>query len=230
MRIFRALFILLFTSLASAQETPAPVSNYPNPFKAVDSLYREDQFYFSVTYNRMQNTPSGYTQNGLSTGFHAGFIRDMPFNKKRTAAIGLGLGLSWNKYHHDLFVNPDAYSILDEVNYSRNKMEQVFVEVPLELRWRNSTPESTKFWRIYAGFKVKYLIYDKSKFIGDQDVVVTNNKDFDKLQYGPTLSVGYNTWNFHAYYGLNSIFKSGEVNGEKLQMKTLNLGLMFYIL
>jgi hypothetical protein len=36
------------------------------------------------------------------------------------------------------------------------------IRVPLEFRWRSSTFESYKFWRIYGGVKFSYLLYDKS--------------------------------------------------------------------
>ena len=61
-------------------------------------------------------------------------------------------------------------------------------------------------------------------------IKVTSNPDFNKIQYGTYLSVGYNTWNFNIYYGLNSIFQSGEINSNPIVMKTVNFGLMFYIL
>lgn len=203
-------------------------------YSKIDSLYREDQFYFAVTYNLFQQKPQGLAQNGFSTGLSLGFLRDMPLNKKRTFALALGFGFSYNKYHQNLFVSEaggtTSYEILQNVSYDRNKLEQVFVDVPLEVRWRNSTPESHKFWRVYTGFKMRYLIFDKTTFDGATKITVFNNSDFNKIQYGPYITFGYNTWNFHAYYGLNSIFKSAVANGEKVEIKTLNLGLMFYIL
>lgn len=45
------------------------------------------------------------------------------------------------------------------------------------------------------------------------------------------LSVGYNTWNFYAYYGLNSFFKENTLlEGEQIELQSFQLGLMFYIL
>ena len=229
-------FCFLFVVLNSfAQEAPPVTQRDTTFYTKVDSLYREDQFYFGVTYNLLQQKPVGFTQNGLSTGFHLGFLRDMPINKKRTFAIATGLGISYNKYHQDLVVsivdgNPN-YGLVQDATYSRNKLEQVFIDLPLEIRWRNSTPESHKFWRVYAGFKVRYLIFDKTKYIAaTEEITILNNKDFNQFQYGPFLSFGFNTWNFHAYYGLNPLFKSARVDGELIEMKTLNLGLQFYIL
>ena len=45
-----------------------------------DLNYREDQFYISVTYNFLNNKPNGVSQQGFSSGFHGGFLRDIPIN------------------------------------------------------------------------------------------------------------------------------------------------------
>ena len=75
------------------------------------------------------------------------------------------------------------------------------------------------------------MLYDKSVFnstIGK--VTINGNKDFDKFQYGAYISSGYNTVNLYAYYGLNSLFKTAKINGEPVKMKSLNFGIIFYIL
>jgi len=201
--------------------------------------YREDQFYASITYNILNNKPSEIAQSGFSSGFHLGFIRDMPINEKRNFAIGLGIGLSTNSYNQKNVlieeVNKEvSFRIIDESEYnvSKNKFTTYFVEVPLELRWRTSTPSDYNFWRIYPGFKVGYLLYNSTKFksvAGNEKL--SNIDEFNKIQYGLTLSAGYGTWNFHVYYGLNSIFDdTATLNGEVIDMKSLKIGLMFYIL
>ena len=82
------IFLLLITSSCFSQEEKVVDST------KIDTRYREDQFYVSVTYNLLNNKPSGMSQSGFSSGFHLGFIRDMPINDKRNLAIGIGLGLS----------------------------------------------------------------------------------------------------------------------------------------
>jgi len=43
--------------------------------------------------------------------------------------------------------------------------------------------------------------------------------------------VGWNTWNFYAYYGLNPLLKSSaQIDNKAIDMNTTNFGLMFYIL
>lgn len=202
----------------------------------IDSLYREDQFYFGFTYNTLTNKPEGLSQSKLSTGFSLGFLRDMPINKKRTCAIASGIGFSYNNYNQNLAIyktdQASTYSVIDpETTFSKSKFSQLLVEVPLEFRWRTSTYESHKFWRIYGGFKLSYLIYDRSIFEDAQGkIIVTNNGDFNKLLYGAYISAGYNTINVYAYYGLNSLFKSAKIEQQPIAMKSLNIGIIFYIL
>lgn len=223
-------FLLLIACAGFAQETEAP------NFTAVDSLYREDQFYFSFTYNILLNKPAGISQNKFSAGFAGGFLRDMPINESRTFAIAAGLGYTLNNYNEDLKiseVNGDAvYTLVEpDSGYDKNKLSLHFVDLPIEIRWRTSTPESHKFWRIYTGFKLSYLFYSRSKFVGNQEkIVLTKNDDLNKVRYGVYLAAGYNTWNFNIYYGLNPVFKSAKLEGRKIDMQTLNIGLMFYIL
>ncbi|PWA10295.1 porin family protein [Flavobacterium laiguense] len=203
----------------------------------IDSLYREDQFYSGVIYNSLLNQPADFSQNKISFGFSLGFLRDMPVNKSRTVAIAPGIGFAYNNYIQNLSItgtnqNPIYAIIPSKVNYDRNKFEQLLVEMPIEFRWRTSTPEIYKFWRIYGGFKLSYLLMDKSVYEDDQTKVkIKNNKDFNDLLYGAYISTGYNTINLYAYYGLNSLFKStAKINNETIELQTLSIGLQFYIL
>jgi hypothetical protein len=61
-------------------------------------------------------------------------------------------------------------------------------------------------------------------------VIVSNNKDFNKFQYGAYITSGYNSINVYAYYGLNSLFQSAKTTTESIDMNSLNIGIMFYIL
>lgn len=198
--------------------------------------YREDQFYMGITYNILLDLPNGVSQNNLSYGLQGGFIRDIPLNPECTFAIGIGLGYGVNSYYSNLRAieeNGDfRYEYLDDADYRRNKVETHLIEVPLEFRWRTSTRESYKFWRIYGGFKFGYIVGSRSKFVSDSYVDSFYNTDTENLRYGLMLNVGYNTFNFHVYYGLNPLFEDGVSgpDGQAFDMFPLRLGLMFYIL
>lgn len=222
------MFLFLSLTKLYSQEVPN--------FTEVDSLYREDQFYIGVTYNILTNRPVGVSQNSFSSGVHFGVLRDFPINKKRTVAIAPGIGFSINNYKQNLIAqennNVISYSIPNEVTtLDRNNLALYFVDVPIEIRWRNSTPESHIFWRWYTGIKLSYLVLNQSKAVTqNQTFRINNNPDFNKFQYGMYVAAGRNTWNFYGYYGFQDIYKNGSLNGESIQMNTFNIGLMFYIL
>ncbi len=151
-------------------------------------------------------------------------------------AIAAGLGYALNNYNQNILITQtngtSAYNTIDAgINYDKNKLTLHFIELPIELRWRNSTPESHIFWRIYSGFKVSYLLYDRSIYEeGSETILVTQNKDLNPFQYGAYIAMGRNTWNLYAYYGLNTIFNKAQLGSQSIEMNTINFGLMFYIL
>ncbi|GAA3601472.1 porin family protein [Flavivirga amylovorans] len=206
--------------------------------KEVDSLYKEDQFYAGVTYNLLGNMRTDVSQSGFSLGFHLGFIKDMPINKDRNVAIGIGLGYSANSFNHNILINRDntgaiTYSILRDGNtFIKNKFSSHLIELPIEFRWRTSTATEYNFWRIYTGFKLGYVFAHTTKYRGDLGRIrYTNIEDFNNFQYGLTLSAGYNTWNIFLYYALNPIFSNNaNLDERKIDMNAIKIGLMFYIL
>lgn len=202
-----------------------------------DSLYREDQFYVGVTYNLPLNLPSGANIRGLSGGFQFGFLRDMPINKQRNIAIAIGAGLAIDQFGQTLFIGETAdektiFRVLENVDFTRNRFNMAIVEAPVEFRWRSSTPSSYKFWRVYAGFRVGYAYWYKATFKQEgNNVSQTKIPEFDPLRLSATLSLGYNSFNFFASYSINPFFKDAvTVDGEKVDFRTLKVGLMFYIL
>lgn len=205
-----------------------------------DSLYREDQFYLGFSYNILTDFPSEINSSGFSGGFELGFIRDFPLNERRNWAFGVGAGWSFSNFGSNLFIgeNPDGTSTefmaLDDglIDYEKNRLSMQTVDVPLQLRWRTSTVESYKFWRIYAGVKLGYAYYIRSNFEQSGNTVrKTDIPEFDRLRAGATFSFGYNTFNFHFYYSLNPFFKkSALLDGERIEMRTFQVGLTFYLL
>lgn len=205
----------------------------------VDSLYREDQIYVGFTYNLLTGSPEGITGRQFSGGFHTGFIRDFPINARRNVALGVGLGWSINTYGQNLFIGeePSGESIFrnldgDEVDFDKNRFATHSIDLPVQFRWRTSTPESYKFWRVYGGIRPSYIYYFRSNFVQPNNTVLqTDVPELERLRLGATFTFGYNTFNFHFYYSLNSFFnKDAVIEGESVDLKTIQVGLMFYIL
>ncbi|MBT8300162.1 MAG: PorT family protein [Maribacter sp.] len=209
-----------------------------------DLKYLEDQFYLGLTYNFLLDKPTNFNQRNLSYGLQGGLIRDIPLNSARTFAIGLGLGYAINSYYSNMLAAKTsdgiAYELIsgnsilvdgEEIRVKRNKIETQLVELPIEFRWRNSTPQEYKFWRVYSGIKLGYAFSSRSKLVTDVDKTSFTNPDIRKFQYGLTFNFGYNTFNVHIYYSLNGLFEDGiRVESEEIKLKPLQVGLIFYIL
>src|SRR5690554_4774241 len=205
---------------------------------SADSLYREDQIYVGVTYNLLLDMPSGASARGLSGGLQLGFVRDMPINKRRNVSVAIRGGLAYDYFGQNLFIgeNPDGTSLFkvleSDVDYDRNRFGMATIEAPIEFRWRTSTATEYRFWRVYTGIRVGYAFYHKSSFKAGNDVQTQSKiPEFDPLRLSATLSFGYNTFNFFASYSINPFFKEAFTEeGEKVDFRTLKVGLMFYIL
>lgn len=214
----------------NAQES-MDISNGSNDsIQNVDLKYREDQFYFGLTHTLMQDKPGGYTPNSISLGVNGGFLRDFPVNAKRTMAIAPGVGYSYVNLRGNLGLTPEhEHIILD--SYKKSSVSLHAIDFPLELRWRNSTPYSHKFWRVHLGFKASYVFNNRSKTnSGEYTTTMRGDEDINKWLYGLYMSAGFNTWNFYMYYGLNNVYKENVIKEDSNKFRLLNVGVMFYIL
>lgn len=207
--------------------------------KVVDPKYREDQFYVGVTYNLITRVPSSVNLKGLSGGVNLGFIRDMPLNERRNVALGLGLGLSFDRYGQTLFIGETQneetiFGALNEaIAYDVNRFSTATLEVPIEFRWRTSTESVYKFWRVYTGARLGYVYWYQSFFSQpNNEVSQTDIPEFQQVQLAATLSVGYSTFNFYANYSITPFFKDGKLQDtqEEVFFTPLKIGIIFYIL
>ena len=175
-------------------------------------------------------------QRNLSYNLQLGFIKDIPLNRSRNFGLGLGVGYATNSYYSNIGATQldgdIIYEVLDSEGLKRSKFETHAIEIPLEIRWRTSTPSDYKFWRIYAGAKVGYIFSGRSRLVTNEQTIGFSNDDIQKFQYGLIFNFGYNTWNIHAYYALNPLLEDGTMldNGTSIDFKALRIGVIFYIL
>ena len=209
--------ILLIASLALAQ-SPA------------DSFYREDQIYVSIGYPLLIDTPEGLTQNKLSHTFSLGFVRDMPINSARNLAFGLGLGLNYNVVYTNLQFTDDIKSTTFVSGDVINQWNSVDAEIPIEFRWRSSTPTNYQFWRIYAGVVGYYSLSAKQRTRAALTESISS-LSVQNFRLALRLNVGNNTWNLTYTHPIDSFFDFDKSTQNKSlsQLKTAKLGLVFYI-
>ncbi len=204
-----------------------------------DSLYREDQFYISVSYNIFSSIPNGVKPEGISAGVNFGFLRDFPLNKRRNLGVAIGLGFSYDQYGQNLLISENEngeniYTILESaIDFKYNRLSLAVIEAPIQFRWRNSTPSEYKFWRTYLDFRVGYTLWHKSSFKNNSVKIVNSNiNEFEKLRLSTALSVGYSKFNLYVQYNINPFFNKDAVteDGQQVNFNGIKLGLIFYIL
>ena len=221
--------IIIFLLLASSLH-----AQINDPFKT--TKYLEDQLYIGLSYITILNSPEGVSQNGFSNGLALGFIKDLPLNEKGNLAVGIGLGYGRNTYFQNIKISmPDlvtVFEILEDGEFKNNKFSSHNIEFPIEFRWRTSTLEKYKFWRIYTGAKISYSFYNNAKLKQDTNTLkISGISEIRNLQYGLTMAVGYGTWNFNFYYGLSDLFSDAYLTeATPIKINDFRIGLIFYIL
>lgn len=233
LRKLMCILTLFVSSFILAQDLSLDELERRDSIRVYDLKYREDQFYAAITHSMLQEKPAGFSPRTFSQGLHLGFLRDFPVNKKRTLAVAPGVGYSYFILHNNLVAlndRPGEFAILG--SYKRNAQHLHYFDIPIELRWRTSTPESHKFWRVYLGFKASYLISNKLKTSSEDygTYTLNDNSVFNKWTYSMYLSAGFNTWNVYLSYGLNSIYKQNLFENDTNKLRYFNAGLIFYIL
>lgn len=219
------IFFFLISSILCAQSNDT--INSPS--------YLEDQIYIGLSIITLANTPSDVTQNGFSNSVELGFIKDIPTNQKGDFAIGIGLGYGRSTYFQNIKIekidNITRFQIA-ESGFKNNKFSIHTIDIPLEIRWRTSTIDKYKFWRIYTGGKISYVFASNAKLRSQVGTIkVKNIEEINKFQYGLKLAVGYGTWNFNFYYGLSNLFSNARLNETvPINVKDFRIGLIFYIL
>ena len=224
--LIRKKFFLLFSLLFFIQ------SSFSQSDKIKES-YREDQFYFGSSYFIQTESLEDFKQNGFSGNFQFGFIRDFPINKTSTKAVGIGLGFERNFFTSNIQPseiddNIDYRVVVSRFLESKNKISFSSIVLPIEYRWRKSSIDEYKFWRIYTGLKLKknFPLFSDPSY--GSEIKIDGIEDWTTSLY---INAGYNTWNISLEYDLNPILKNKKTtDGNNLNISFFRLGLVFYLL
>ena len=164
------------------------------------------------------NTPAGMKTRTINQGINVFGTYNMPFGKSNFSfAIGFGISihnLYWNYRYQGDSLNFQFIKIADKYAYKRSKLTMPYLEIPAEFRFK----AKNKF-AVGIGFKVGYMVYGHSKYVGDDYIWGTSNKlntsvkgikNIEKFAYGPTLRIGYKWFHVTGYYSLSNIFTKGK--------------------
>ena len=194
--------------------------------------FREDQIYLSIAYPYFSDAPNTLIQNKLSYAFSFGFVRDMPINKQRSLAVGIGLGYDQATiYNNNLFTyaGNNISATVIEGGYQQNYLRMQSLAVPLELRWRNATETKHAFWRIHTGVSVHFPMQFKSYNKTSTGLINTTKLASKGTILRWNVHFGFNTWNISIAHDMQPWATFGALN-RGFDMNFTKIGLIFYIL
>jgi hypothetical protein len=160
-------------------------------------------------------------------------MKDLILNKKGSISMALGFGYNYDLLNHGLTITEDNNEVTFQVDNSGaiNTLTIHNLEFPFEFRWRDSDAQTYKFWRVYMGVKASYNVSNNFKFTDQSNSFSYKNVSrFNSWQYGLTLSVGYDVFTAHMYYGLTPMLKDTMLGTTDIASKTMRIGLIFYLL
>ena len=201
--------------------------------------YLEDQVFFNVSYINIRHLYPGISQQGFSHAISFGFIRDIPVNLRRNLGFGLGFGYERDVYYQNLRISKEeqtgaiTYQVLAPDDYINNAFVVKKLVFPIEFRYRNSTAERFRFFRIYTGMMLGYTVGAESHY--ETEKVALHYIKLSDIpngwQYGLYLYAGYGELNGFVYYGLNDLFSPQvEIGGSHVPMYDLKFGVMLSFL
>ena len=224
-------FINLYLGLLATLFTSSFIQSQNIPKDEEFKFYREDQIYFGTSLMLIKSNQEDLKARGLPRHFQFGIIRDMPLIKSGKLSTGLGLGISFERFTTNLIRSATGLYLLDLNNNIYNPLSisvQSF-EIPISIRWRNSSDRDFAFWRVYGGIKVNWNYRIKVK---QNSNFLTIGEELKKFGTNAYLSFGYNTWNFYLSSPIVSTFDflNSNQNNSLIKIVPLKVGLIFFIL
>ena len=199
--------------------------NLINPYEPDEKI---DAILFDVHTSFLIKQGNNLNQEiSVSRGFTFGVLKDIRLIKHQISfAPGLLLTIENFKNNAD-FTNlkkSGTYGIIpDSVNYKTNKQRIIYLEIPLELRYRTKPNLTNRSFKIFPGFKFGYQLAAKQIIKTDISKSGKNIDDLTKFRYGPTMKIGYGNLLFSGFYCLTDLIENKESG-------VAGIGISFFIL
>jgi hypothetical protein len=150
--------------------------------------------------------------------------------------LGTGIGLSW--YHYNLrgsySLQPNVnytFAIADSLNYSKNRLNACYVNVPLFLEFNTNNSDADKSFHFAAGAQFGYNVFKnklKQKYEFDGETYKRKIKDdfnVNPFKIDLITRIGYGDFTIFGTYSLTTLFEKGK--GPSLYPFTAGISLDF---
>jgi hypothetical protein len=239
-KIFILALGLASINILNAQDTKNSTKEIKETPKKITVAHPSDHFLIQFGSDSWVSKPdSAKTKGGRHFNFY--IMTDKPFktNPKYSVAYGVGIGSS-NIYFDKTFVDITSKSTkLPFTNqetsnhFAKFKLTEIFLELPVELRYTLNPENSGKSWKFAVGAKVGTLLkaYTKGKDLQDKNGVSLYGPTYISKEYSKnffnttrlsfTGRVGYGNFSLSAAYVVTPALKTGN----SPDLNTLSVGL-----
>jgi hypothetical protein len=210
------LTLLLSTALLWAHAQAPDSTTIQKAKQKVAQTGSRDRIVLDHGYQLWIDDIDSIKSKGYSRTFNFYFMYDILLGKSRFS-IAPGLGISTNSafLDHQLVKGTDSTETTFQPfvgTYKKYKLNTLYIDIPLEIRYRSKPNKHNKSVKIAAGFKAGVLINSHTKLVhdgpdGDKEVIkVKNYTDLSRFRYGPTFRIGYSFFNVFASYSVSELF------------------------
>lgn len=198
--------MLLMITLVKAQ-TPSAVMKHSRDFLVVQ-----------LSYDTWPGVPDSVHAGGLSRGVNVAFMYDFPLKPASHFSVAPGLGISSsNIFFKNQTVNigqaSQTLGFPRDTSYKHYKLATAYVEIPIELRYREFEDNANKGFKVAAGLKFGTLLsaHTKGKLIyqgGKQAQKISDKRYFQPWRVAATLRIGWGNLAVFTSYSLTPLFKT----------------------
>ncbi len=220
-KIALASLIMLATALgAKAQNTAASI------------MHSRDFFMVQLGYDTWIGAPDSMHIGGLSRGFNLAFMYDFPFKEGSHLSVAPGLGLSssnifFDDQRVDIGGSSQTLAFPHDSVYKRYKLATAFLEIPVELRYRQFADNANTGFKAALGLKFGTLlsVHTKGKRVagGKRVDKVSDKGYFTPWRVAATARVGWGNWAVFSSYTLTALLK--ETAGPQVNAFSIGLSL-----
>jgi hypothetical protein len=173
--------------------------------------------------------PDSVRTGGFSRHFNIYFMLDKPFKNNPKMSVGLGAGIgSSNMFFNNTNVDIRStasmlpFKIADSLDhFSKFKVTNIYLEIPLEVRYFSNPANPNKSWKLALGVKAGTLLKSFSKgknlvnrsgqsIYGTSYVAKESSKKFfNGTAIAVTGRVGYGILSLQGSYQITSVLRDG---------------------
>ena len=210
-KIFFTLGLLGVSYGIFAQEANTAVTN-----KAMGAaMHSRDFLVIQLGYVGLSGTGADAIHTKFNRTFNMALMYDIPL-QKTNFSLAAGLGIGSDNYILDDqsfdITNSSGPSFSGTDSYKKFKLGTTYLEIPLELRYRQVPENANKGFKVGVGIKVGNLVNAHTRSVENTLGYKVIEKEaskhlFNTWRFAGTARIGYGNWAIFGTYALNSLFK-----------------------